>query len=113
MADRICVMEAGRVVCFDTPQNTARYYLESTRNIEIWHRKTVQRFFRDFRQRFKSLADEAGKQRKRCPLTIREGRLWMQARMPVMQSAEEEAVPVRNERPEETVLLLPGHCVWI
>lgn len=104
MADRICVMEAGRVVCFDTPQNTARYYLESTRKHRDLASENSTEIFPGLPAALQIACGRSGQTEEALPLTIREGRLWMQARMPVMQSAEEEAVPVRNERPEETVL---------
>lgn len=81
MADRICVLENGRAVCFDTPENTAQYYLKRAG-------ENSQKVFSGLPAALKIACGHSRIQTAHLPLTIREGRLWMKDRI----KAERQAI---------------------
>ena len=110
MADRICVMEEGRCVCFEEPQKTAEFFLRQAKETGEKVFAGLPAALRIACGRGEVLGQAKGQGlgqgqtwdqnqaqgQETLPLTIREGRLWMAERLQKARS------PRMTERLQET-----------
>jgi len=88
MADRVLVMEEGRLVINDTPRMATQRLHSGECGDMFYGLPAVVK-----------IACAAG-ERENCPLTVREGRLWLEQRLGEPQSREEEEKePLFRTRP--------------
>ncbi len=85
MADRVLVMEEGKIATFDTPVNVARFLCSKGKRHEM---------FEGLPSPVKIFADVEGDLNggQICPLTVREGRKWLSDKIPkvTVDKLEEE-----------------------
>lgn len=67
MADKVAVMEKGTIINFDTPKNTGKFLSEDGRKHEMFYGlPSVMKIYAEV------------KRQGECPLTIREGRMYLE-----------------------------------
>lgn len=95
MADRVIVMEEGKILIHDIPKNTA-LFLAKEQNAMFYGLPSAAKIF--------SMTGSSGA----CPLSVREGRLWMEEHLDLKKLDEnptEKVLPVSRTEKEDAILL--------
>lgn len=97
MADRVVVMEKGKIVCFDTPEQTAK---------RLANRKDKQTIFKGLPSAIRIYSEiRLGDS---CPLSVRDGRKWLDKYMIPVKRVDD----LVNDRAQRQKPVLEAKEIW-
>lgn len=98
MADRIVVMEKGAIVCFDTPEQTAKL---------LANRNDKQTMFKGLPSAIRIYSEV--KLGNHCPLSVRDGRKWLDEYMIPVERVIDDQV---NDRAQKQKPVIKAEEIW-
>ena len=91
MADRVAVMDEGKIICCDSPRNVGTA-LAAAEHPMFYGLPAVMKIY--------ARAGAGGE----CPMTIRDGRLWLES---ILGEPEEKACDKKDEKEKISFVLFP------